>query len=389
MKHFLTLGIDATNLRRGGTRTHLIELLRAADPQMHGFSKIILWGSQETTSLIEERSWLLKRNPPALEAGLFIRTFWQLFGLSCQIKRENCNIVFVPGGSYITNFRPIVTMSRNMLPFEWKELRRYGFTHMTLKLILLRWVQSRSFKLADGIIFLTQYASDIVCKIVGELRSYSKIIPHGLNTRFIYKPKYQKNIMNYSNKLPYHILYVSTIDQYKHQWNVVEAISSIRQKNSWKLLLSLVGPSYPHSLSRLKKSIEKYDPKNEWVKYHGAIPYTNLHKFYQQADMGIFASSCENMPNILLETMAAGLPVASSNRGPMPEILGNTGAYFNPDDPADIALCLENLISNPNLRANFAAKSFLVAQQYTWEHCADETFSFLVKCYENYKIKRT
>ena len=54
----------------------------------------------------------------------------------------------------------------------------------------------------------------------------------------------------------------------------------------------------------------------------GVIPSNELHLRYAEAYLGLFALSCEKMPNILLKTMASSLPIASSNKGPMPEVLG-------------------------------------------------------------------
>ncbi len=84
------------------------------------------------------------------------------------------------------------------------------------------------------------------------------------------------------------------------------------------------------------------------------------------------------MPNILLEGMAAGLPIACSDRGPMPEVLGDAGVYFNPEDPASIAKAIRHLIESPELREQKAQAAFQRAQQYSWARCAEETFGFLV-----------
>ena len=89
------------------------------------------------------------------------------------------------------------------------------------------------------------------------------------------------------------------------------------------------------------------------------------------------ASSCENQPIILLETMAAGLPIASSSRGPMPEVLGDAGLYFDPERPEDIASTLRQLICAPELRQILAERSYRRASSYSWKTCAAETFSFL------------
>ena len=67
-----------------------------------------------------------------------IRTIWQIFKLSAEVKKEGCSILFVPGGSYAGTYLPVVTMSQNLLPFEINELKRFGFSFMTLKLLMLR-----------------------------------------------------------------------------------------------------------------------------------------------------------------------------------------------------------------------------------------------------------
>jgi glycosyltransferase involved in cell wall biosynthesis len=139
-----------------------------------------------------------------------------------------------------------------------------------------------------------------------------------------------------------------------------------------------VGPAYPAALKRLNQTMDHVDAERHWVHYHGAIPFNELHFFYAEADSGLFASSCENMPNILLETMASGLPIACSNRGPMPEVLGQAGVFFNPEQPEDIARALRELIESPQTRTELARASYERIQQYSWLRCADETFRFLV-----------
>jgi len=372
----LTVGIDAANLRRGGGVTHLVELLRAAQPEQVGIRRVVLWGGEATLNAVEDRPWLEKRNSVALDQRLLQRTLWQRFALSKAASEAGCDVLFVPGGSYAGNFHPVVTMSRNMLPFEWCELKRYGWTLFTLKLLLLRWSQSRSYQKTDGLIFLTDYARQVVLGVIGKLQGDIYTIPHGLNPRFLATPKPQHAIARYDNANPYRVLYVSIIDQYKHQWHVVEAVSALRQQG-FPLVLDLVGPAYQPALKRLNAAIDRFDSAGDWVHYHGAIPFNELHLRYAQADLGLFASSCENMPNILMETMASGLPIACSNRGPLPEVLGAGGVYFDPENPADISLAIQKLMDSPQLRAELAKVSFQLAQQYSWQRCADETFKFL------------
>jgi glycosyltransferase involved in cell wall biosynthesis len=136
----------------------------------------------------------------------------------------------------------------------------------------------------------------------------------------------------------------------------------------------------------LKKTLERVDPSGEFIRYSGHVPYSELPARYAQADLFLFASSCENMPNILLEGMASGLPIACSNRGPMPEVLGDAGVYFDPENADDIARALRELIDSPTLRARLSKASFERVQVYSWRRCARETFGFLASVADNRKV---
>lgn len=379
MSKVLCIGIDAANLGSGGAKTHIRELLQALRPDEHGVGRVVVWGANKTLVLIKDQPWLVKRSPQALNGGLLQRSLWQRFSLSKAAVSEGCDVLFVPGGSYSGSFHPVVTMSRNMLPFEWREIKRYGLTLSMLKLLLLRRVQGKSFQRSDGVIFLTKYARDAVQEVTGKLAGEIAVVPHGLNTRFKKAPRMQRPITDYSQESTYTLIYVSTVSEYKHQWQVVEALGQLRQMTGWPIQLDLVGSAGSGPLRRLHKAMDIWDPDRTWVKYHGLLEHERLHTLYQGADLGVFASSCENMPNILIETMAAGLPIACSKRGPMPEILRDAGVYFDPENPTDIAYALRQLISSPDLRAEAAGRSYNEAQQYSWERCVDSTFRFLAE----------
>jgi len=379
----MIIGIDASNLRRGGGLTHLIEVLSTVNIHKHNVSKVIIWGGEQSLSQINNFPWLKKIFPKELNHGLFSRLIWQKFRLSNSAKDNNCDLIFSPGGSVLCNFRPIVTMSQNILPFEWNEARRYGVSLESLRLLFLWKIQSKSFRSADGVIFLTNYAKKQVTKVVGKIKASSAIIPHGLNSRFCISPKKQHDISEYNATKPFKILYVSTVDLYKHQWNVVEAVAKLRNE-SYPVSLNLVGDTL-FAKNRLAKSLNKFDPNNNWAKYNKSVPYLEIHNFYKDADLGVFASSCENLPIILLETMASGLPIACSNRGPMPEVLGDAGEFFNPERPNEIYHSIKNLIDSAQLRLEKSQISFKRAQEYNWDDCASKTFSYLEKVFINYR----
>lgn len=319
-----------------------------------------------------------------MDKNLLCRTFWQRFILSKLARVEGCDVLYVPGGSYYGAFRPVVTFSQNLLPFELQEARRYGWSWKILKFILLRWTQSHTFKTADGVVFLTQHSKDLVMSKIKCVNGKTCNIPHGINKQFVCVPRKPLAVSQYSLSRPFRILYVSIVEVYKHQCHVVEAVRQLR-KIGLPVTLDLVGPATPVAMKRLQKKMEQVDPTGEFIRYLGEVPYTKLNNCYEKADIFVFASSCEAFGQILLEAMSAGLPIACSNKSSMPFVLGDAGLYFNPEQPVEIANAIKKLFDNPELRFQLAWAAFKKVQKYSWHRCTKETFSFIADLAVNNK----
>ena len=373
----MRLGIDASNIRVGGGITHLSEVLKCVQPNDYGFKKVIVWGGAKPLSTLCNRSWLEKICVPVLNRRLPCRIWWQQIVLSKLLDQNHCDLLFSPGGTLPQHISvPAVTMSQNMVPFEQKEAARYKAVSMRARFKLLNIVQGMSFQKADGIIFLTEYAKKTVYAQLKTKPLQTAIVPHGISKDFFLPPRIQKPLDSYSPDSPFHLLYVSTVDVYKHQWHVAEAVAALREKG-FPVVIDFVGSSYPQAMSIFKNIVQNVCPDGSFINYKGFMPYNKLPEVYHKADAFVFASSCENMPNILLEAMAAGLPIACSNRGPMPEVLENAGVYFDPESPHEIAKALRTMVESPVLRKHCALTSYNRAKKYSWECCARETFSFL------------
>jgi len=371
----MRLGVDASNLRDGGGVTHLAGVLAAADPPAHGISRVVVWGSKTTLERLPPRVWLDARVEPALDRGLLRRIAWQRFALP-RSAAAACDLLWVPGGNVVGRFHPYVAMCRNMLPFEPVERRRYGWSAMGLRIDLLSRSQARTFRRADGMIFLTDYARRQVTQRVGALAGKVATIPHGVDARFRLAPRPQRPLADYSAAAPLRIVAISIVDVYKHPWVIAEAVARLRGAGL-PVSLDLVGGAYAPALARLRRVLDRVDPAGEAIRYRGKVPFSELHRWYHEAETFVFASSCENMPNILLEAMGAGLPIACSDRGPMPEILGEGGDYFDPEDVGAAAAAIERLVRDPEHRARCADIAYRRSQAFSWERCADDTMRFL------------
>ena len=263
-------------------------------------------------------------------------------------------------------------MSRDMLSYEPGAEERYGLSLGRARLIALRHVQDASLRAASGAIFLTQYAADVVQTSCGQLANV-KLIPHGVGDEFRAAasrrawPPQGDDIR---------IVYVSNAAPYKHQWVVIEAVAMLRERGH-RLQLSLIGDSSGPAAALIARAIDRFDPSGRFVQQSGATPHSVLPSLVSAYDIFLFASSCENMPNTLVEGMALGMPIACSMRGPMPEILKDGGVYFAPENPASIADALERLIVDPQRRSELAGRARELASAYSWSRCAAETWAFV------------
>jgi glycosyltransferase involved in cell wall biosynthesis len=369
----MQLIIDASNIKAGGGLTHLRELLSTEGPVKAGFREVFLWAPDATLEKIPAADWLVKCPHPWLN-GHYVQLWRWKKQVLPQFVREKQALLFIPGTG--SSPLPYVTMCRNLLPLDIREMNRYFFSSAWLRLRLLRRLHLAAYRKAAGVIFLNEYCRKVVPQKIQRAMKQTAIIAHGLNPRFFRVPENSVH-QPFSLSNPFRLLYVSIINVYKHQWQVAEAVFQLRQEG-FHLQLDLIGPAYAPALRHLEKVLGQYSPA-AGVTYHGKAPYEQVHQFYQQADAFIFASTCETYGMVLTEAMAAGLPVACSNHSSMPETAGDAAVYFDPLVIDSIKAAIVRLYQDGGLREELSQKSLEKARSLSWEKCAGETFAFLAE----------
>jgi glycosyltransferase involved in cell wall biosynthesis len=378
----LILGIDASRNRSGGARAHLIGMLSECDPEKYGIKQIHVWAPRALLNQLPDVSWLIKHNPPALEASLLRQLIWQAFSLAGEVKAHNCSILFATDASTLCRFIPLVVLGQDMLSYEPGVMAYFGYSVARLRLLAILIVQNLAFKRANGVIFLTRYAGKLIQQSCGKLQIV-EYIPHGVDKMFNNVQKV--NIWPTSRKEPIRCIYVSGTEMYKHQWVGVRAFALLK-KRGYDVVLDLVGGGEGTAVQMLQDEIEAHDVSGVFVRRYDFLSHDDLPMLLAQSDLFVFASSCENMPVTLLEAMAVGLPIACSNCGPMPEILADGGVYFDPKDAESVAKAIEEIILSKDLRLTISERAKALSQQYTWERCANETFAFIVSRYHGIPI---
>jgi glycosyltransferase involved in cell wall biosynthesis len=258
-----------------------------------------------------------------------------------------------------------------MLPFEPKEMARYGLSKGRVRLEVLKHIHSRTLRKSRLAIFLTDYAHRTITASAGPMRR-SQVIPHGIDDSFRALSTMRKRL----DGRPVRCLYVSDAAPYKHNWNVVDAIADLRERGL-DMEIVLVGGGSGASRRRLDDAVRRRDPGRRFVRQVEAVTNEEVREHLTLADLFIFASSCENMPITVLEAMAAGVPICSSDRGPMPEILGQSAYYFDPENVGSIAASVELALSNDAERLRRARLSLELSRSFSWEISANKTWSSL------------
>jgi len=170
-------------------------------------------------------------------------------------------------------------------------------------------------------------------------------------------------------KQPY-ILYVGNAYPHKNIGGLIKAFKIIKDKN---LSLVLVGKE-DYFYRRVKKEAEKEDAL-EGVNFTGFVSDEELAALYRNARLYCFPSFYEGFGLPPLEAMTYGVPVVSSDRSCLPEILKDAAEYFNPDDLDQTAKILYDISSNESRRADLIKKGYEQVKKYSWERCARETLA--------------
>jgi glycosyltransferase involved in cell wall biosynthesis len=105
----------------------------------------------------------------------------------------------------------------------------------------------------------------------------------------------------------------------------------------------------------------------------GYVSDEELVRLYSAADCFLFPSLSEGFGFPVLEAMACGAPVVSSDRTSLPEVVGDAGLLVDPVDEEAVAGALTAVLGSEERRAELARKGRAHAGAFTWRRCAKQT----------------
>lgn len=148
------------------------------------------------------------------------------------------------------------------------------------------------------------------------------------------------------------ICFVGKLSILKGMLAFTEAIPLILKKYPGYFIV-LVGRDEVENNTSMKAWMQaQLHPFSQQIVFTGILTSSALENIYTESSIAIFPSLWENYPTVLLEAMTAGLPVAASNRGGIPEIIENNayGELFNPMNPVAIFKAVDRLLKNESHR---------------------------------------
>lgn len=219
----------------------------------------------------------------------------------------------------------------------------------------------------DGVRSNSNNTKRELARIAGVDERKITVIHHGLD-HSVFHPNYPadeiSNIMSLYGLKRGFILQVAAMDRRKNQITLLKAYKKLVDERNLPLELVFAGGKPGCEILNFVQE----NTLGGRVKFLGTVPDSHLPLIYCAAGIFAFPSYYEGFGNPPLEAMACGLPVISSNRGSLPEILGRSAIYVHPLGEEELAEAILTVHTRPEVRNEMVAGGLQNVQKFTWQN---------------------
>ena len=223
---------------------------------------------------------------------------------------------------------------------------------------------------ADHIITVSNYSKTQIMETLGTPESKISVIHCGVGTQF-HRDGDQRNLEFAAEVLgirrPY-LLYVGNLKPHKNVSTLLRAFARLRNDKKLAHSLLIVGDD-----ARWKRSFVEECARLGIRDSTVFAPYLSpelLPKIYAGADLLVMPSTLEGFGLPVLEAMACGTPVLSSNAASLPEVGGDAALYFDPASHEELAAQILRILQSSDLRESLRARGLQRAKKFTWQESA-------------------
>ena len=218
----------------------------------------------------------------------------------------------------------------------------------------------RAAELSDAIIAVSRFTAEHVEDLLGVPASRIRVVPHGVRL-----PDLEPRTQTRENL----VLFVGAIQKRKNVARLIRAFE--RLPDSWRLALAGAPDGYgaAEELEAMAASARRGS-----IDLLGYVSAAQLDGLYRRASIFAFPSLDEGFGMPVLEAMAHGVPVITSNRSAMPEVAGDAALLVDPRDVDAISSALMRLAAEPSLRSDVARRGLERAHQFSWTSAVEQTW---------------
>jgi glycosyltransferase involved in cell wall biosynthesis len=184
------------------------------------------------------------------------------------------------------------------------------------------------------------------------------------------------------------LVYVGGMNPHKNLISLLKAMPKVIASNPG-VHLAIVGDTsgkgFWDNVPELMDFVKTHTPLEEHVTFTGYLSDADLVELLNGASALVFPSLWEGFGLPAVEAMSCGVPVLASNRGSLPEVVGDAGLFFDPLDTSAIAECITRFVGDPGLRVRLGETALKRARTFTWERAAELAEQCFRRCYEEKK----
>jgi len=169
-------------------------------------------------------------------------------------------------------------------------------------------------------------------------------------------------------KRPLEVLFVGRLSEAKNVDVIIRAVAQLQAEGEWVRLRVVGDGPMRAALESLARELEIGDQ----VIFEGAVPQAKVLNFFEQGDVLVLVSQTEGWPKAIAEAMAFGLVCIGSERGLVPQMLGDgRGLLVEPRDVQALTGALRSVLRNPSRAEEISKRAAAWSQQFTLERFRD------------------
>ncbi len=266
------------------------------------------------------------------------------------------------------------------MPYRWDCARscyftsknKYDFSHAVFNRNLLPFLIRK----LDHILTVSQFSKNDIVHFAHVPSSKVTVTHLGVDHKKFTPPDDKVAIANWMNETygvdGRYLLYISRLEHPgKNHVNLIKAFELFREQTDEHYYLVLPGPDKEradeiHAVANASKYVDD-------IKFLGFVDAKDVANLYRGASLFILPSFFEGFGLPVLEAMACGVPVITSNAASLPEVSGSLSPHFDPSQPEEITKAIIEVLADEKKRIALAEKGVEWASNFTWENTVDNT----------------